>query len=246
MNNLKEFNIANDPETTAKELEELAKSKDEHIKAAVALNTNANQGTLLSLVGSGSDYILDNLLLNPVKFNGNNFQLDYCKHTKLRLIKEEDAPFLLSLRLNETLNKHLSKVDNNLTNQIEWIKHYKIREQERLEFYFIITSQDNQPLGTVRLYDFQGSSFCWGSWIIKEKSPTFTAIESALSIYEFAFNVLSFKSSHFDVRKDNTKVIKFHKNFGAKETSEDINNFYFKITKEDYEIKREKYKKFFK
>ena len=64
MNNLKEFNIANDPETTTKDLEELAKSKDEHIKAAVALNTNANQETLLSLVGSGSDYILDNLLLN--------------------------------------------------------------------------------------------------------------------------------------------------------------------------------------
>lgn len=241
----KEFNRANDPETNSEELEKLAKSKDEHIRAAVAFNTNSNQKTLLSLVGDKSDYVFDNLLQNKTKFDGNNFEVQVCKHTKMRLIREIDAEFVLSLRLNSQLNKYLSPVENDLNKQLDWIKQYKIREESRLEFYFIITSLDNESLGTVRLYDFQESSFCWGSWMIHKNASSFTAIESALTIYEIAYYLLGFSSSHFDVRKLNDKVIKFHKGFGAKVVSDDIDNFYFTITKEDYENTKRKYKKFF-
>jgi RimJ/RimL family protein N-acetyltransferase len=241
---MNDFNLANDPQTDCAILEELAKHQDEHIRASIALNTNANDNTLLSLVGDGSEYVRENLLLNSKQFNTKNFTIQYSQHIKLKLVDIIDAEFILSLRVDENLNKHLSRVENNLENQIEWIKHYKIREKARLEFYFIIQSLTNENLGAVRIYDFEANSFCWGSWMIKRDAPNIASIESALSVYEFAFNKLGFEKSHFDVRKENEKVLNFHKRFGAKIVSEDELNYYFEFQKETYYKTKEKYKKF--
>ena len=87
-------------------------------------------------------------------------------------------------------------------------------------------------------------SFCWGCWIIKDGAPKTTAIESALQIYELGFKKLNFDMAHFDVRKDNKKVIAFHKRFGAKIVDEDELNYYFYFFKKDYEKIRIKYEKF--
>lgn len=174
-----------------------------------------------------------------------NHEINRCKHTKLRLVKDDDAEFILSLRRNKNLNNFLSPVDNDITKQREWLSRYKEREKNRTEFYFIITSLDNVLLGTVRLYDFKGDSFSWGSWIVSQTAPTYTAIESALLIYEFAFFQLGFKYSHFDVRKENVRVVKFHNSFGAQVVSSNTCNFYFKISQNDYIKARKKYHKFF-
>ena len=64
-------------------------------------------------------------------------------NTVLRLVVEEDAQFILQLRLDESLNRFLSKVDSNQDEQREWIKRYKCREREKLEYYFIIESRDS-------------------------------------------------------------------------------------------------------
>lgn len=239
-----EFIRANNPETSKDLLDNLSKSIDEHIRAAVAINSNTSDKTLLRLVGDESDYVKDNLLNNKNKFMHKDYSVKYCNNTKLDLVREKDASFILSLRLDENLNKHLSVVDNNIEKQVEWIKHYKIREESRLEFYFIIKSLDDEDLGAVRIYDFKGSSFCWGSWMIKKNAPNVTSIESALTIYEFAFNDLGFKQSHFDVRKGNEKVIEFHKRFGARIISEDELNYYFILEQSDYNESRTRYKKF--
>jgi HEPN domain-containing protein/RimJ/RimL family protein N-acetyltransferase len=166
------------------------------------------------------------------------------KSIKLRLIEIKDAEFILSLRLDSNLNKHLSSVNNDLNAQIDWIKKYKEREIEKEEYYFIIESLSGEPYGTVRLYDFRDNSFCWGSWIIKPNSPSIVSIQSTLLVYQFAFYTLHFEKSHFDVRKENLKVIDFHKRMGGKIVSEDELNYYFEYLKEDYEKAREKYKKF--
>lgn len=41
---------------------------------------------------------------------------------KLRLVEIEDAEFILSLRLDNNLNKHFSSVNNDLNEQIRWIE----------------------------------------------------------------------------------------------------------------------------
>ena len=67
----------------------------------------------------------------------------------------------LDLRLDNRLNQFMSRVDNDLNKQIEWIRDYKKRPEE---FYFIIESKNKEDYGTIRVYDIKGDSFCWGSW----------------------------------------------------------------------------------
>jgi len=166
------------------------------------------------------------------------------KNIIMRTVDTDDAEFVYTLRSNQEKTKYLSKVDATVESQREWIKKYKEREAKKEEFYFIIESKEKKPLGLVRMYDFKGDSFCWGSWIIKDDAPKTTAIESALQIYEFAFKELGFEQSHFDVRKENTKVIAFHKRFGAKIVDENEIDYFFNFTRNDYEKSRQKYKRY--
>jgi len=166
------------------------------------------------------------------------------KNIKLRTANINDAEFLYTMRQNQYKTKYLSKVTGTVESQKEWIRNYKQREEEKKEFYFVIESKDEEKLGLVRMYDFQGDSFCWGSWLIKEDAPKTTAIESALQIYEFGFYKLGFQKSHFDVRKGNDKVIAFHQRFGAKIVDEDELDYFFNFEKSEYEITKEKYKRY--
>ena len=128
-----------------------------------------------------------------------NIQLK-SKNVNLRLVEESDAQFILELRLNDSLNRYLSTVDDNLSKQIKWINNYKKRETQKEEFYFIIENKKNELIGSVRLYDFLENSFSWGSWILNNKKSPTSAIESALLVYQFGFNDLSFQKSHFEMR----------------------------------------------
>ena len=166
------------------------------------------------------------------------------KNIQLRTVEVLDAEFIFQMRQDNNKTKYLSKVTGSVESQKEWIKNYKQREYEQKEFYFVIESKDKEKLGLVRMYDFQNESFCWGSWLIKENAPTTTAIESALQIYEFAFYKLNFSKSHFEVQKGNDKVIAFHQRFGASIIDEDEKEFFFNFEKTDYEITKEKYKRY--
>lgn len=164
------------------------------------------------------------------------------KTISLRLVEPSDANFILKLRLDKRYNSFISAVKNDVESQRSWIINYKKDEAEKRQFYFIIERNDGTPCGTVRVYDLKSDSFCWGSWILNEDKTRYAAIESALLVYQFGFDKLGFKKSHFEVMKENVKVIEFHKKFGAKISSEDENNTYFQITKEDVARTLEKFK----
>jgi RimJ/RimL family protein N-acetyltransferase len=151
---------------------------------------------------------------------------------RLRLIEESDAEFVLGLRLDERYNQFLSSVSPDLQTQKNWIERYKGEENDGKQFYFIIERIDGVPCGTVRVYDLKEDSFCWGSWILNENKTRYAALESAFLVYEFGFNKLGFKKSHFDVRKGNEKVISFHEKMGAARISSDSENIYFEITED--------------
>lgn len=166
------------------------------------------------------------------------------KNIDMRTIETKDADFIFEMRQNEKKTKYLSKIEGTIENQKQWILNYKIREQASKEFYFIIESKGRVPLGLIRIYDLKEKSFCWGSWLIKENAPQATAIESALLIYEFGFYTLGFLQSHFDVRKENFKVIAFHQRFGATIINENELDFFFSYDKENYEKIKKKYIKY--
>ncbi|MDE6958068.1 N-acetyltransferase [Helicobacter apodemus] len=163
------------------------------------------------------------------------------KHIALRLVQLSDAAFIYALR-NDKKARFLTQIIGGVQAQEQWIVEYKKREALGQEFYFII--QGGESLGTIRIYDLKEDSFCWGSWIIKDSSPSYVAIESALCIYEFAFNTLGFRQSHFDVRKNNVKVVAFHQRCKARIVREDSKNYYFNFSKEDFASMQRHYAKY--
>lgn len=163
------------------------------------------------------------------------------KTIQMRLVEENDAEFILKLRLDERYNQFLSDVNPDVQAQIDWIRKYKDDEKIKKQFYFIIERLDGKPCGTVRIYDLHKDSFCWGSWILNEDKTRFAAIESALLVYKFGFDELGFVKSHFDVRKGNERVISFHLKMGAQQTGEDELNYYFEITKEAVNVVRDRF-----
>ncbi len=163
--------------------------------------------------------------------------------TRLRLATVADAAFIHALRRDEDRTRFLSAVGPEVQAQADWLAAYKLREAKGGEYYFVI-EHGTTPAGTVRLYDYRGDSFSWGSWIIAAGTPPAVAMESALLVYEFAFGELGFRRCHFQVRKGNERVIAFHKRFGAVETGGDDASLDFAYAREGYEAVRARYEKF--
>lgn len=162
------------------------------------------------------------------------------RNITLRDIEIDDATFVLGLRLDAIKSKFINPVEPDLQKQIDYIKSYKASGNS---WYFIIEDKHGEALGTVRIYDIQADSFCWGSWIVKDGAVASTALESALLIYEYAFNTLCFKKSHFSVNKENFRVLAFHERMGATRTSENEAEYFYHYNKESYEAIRPKYQK---
>ena len=160
------------------------------------------------------------------------------KNIDFRRVVVSDAEFILSLRVDPLLSKNLSVVENNLEKQRGWIFE---NEKNSSEWYFIIQNKNSQPVGTVRIYDVKGDSFCWGSWIVKPEARIYASFESAVLLYNYAFFTLGFEQSHFDVRRENKSVVNFHLKMGAKIVKEDELNFYFVFKKESYQKKMEEH-----
>lgn len=170
--------------------------------------------------------------------------LRLCKHVGLRLARPADAGFILALRLDESRNRYLSPVSDDLAAQQRWLEQYVEREQAGLERYYVILDKDDRDIGVVRLYDYRGDSFAWGSWVLQADAPNYAAIETAVSIYELGFGVLGFKRSHFEVMHGNQRVIDFHLFFGARKTTRDDEQQQFELTLADYLAGRKRYRRF--
>lgn len=163
------------------------------------------------------------------------------KSINLRSIDVADAAFVLSLRLDQEKSKFINPVDNDLQKQVDYIK---ACQQQPNHWYFIIESKSGESLGTVRIYDIQSDSFCWGSWIVKNGAPAATAMESALLIYELGYGPLAFTKSHFDVKKGNLRVCAFHERMGAVKVAEDASQYFYHHNRETYLAIRPKYLKY--
>jgi RimJ/RimL family protein N-acetyltransferase len=163
------------------------------------------------------------------------------KTIHLRLIEPSDAEFVLRLRTDKRYNQFLSSISPDLEAQRQWIVNYKQDENNRKQFYFIIKRNDGVPCGTIRIYDLRDGSFSWGSWILNEDKTRYAALESAFLIYEFGFKELGFTKAHFEVIRENDRVIAFHEKMGAIVTDEDDLNVYFQITQQSVAASKNKF-----
>jgi RimJ/RimL family protein N-acetyltransferase len=152
-----------------------------------------------------------------------------------------DADFILALRTDDQKSRYLSSTANDLEKQKQWLNDYAKFEDQA---YFIIESLSDELLGTVRLYDPRENSFCWGSWILIQGAPKSAAIESALMVYSYALDHLGFSGAHFDVRKGNEHVWRFHERFGAQRVAESVVDYFYEINAEKIRGALSKYKKY--
>jgi len=152
-----------------------------------------------------------------------------------------DAEFILSLRSDSNKSRYLSQTSSEFSTQVAWLNDYAEKTDQA---YFIIESKDGEKLGTIRIYDAKNDSFCWGSWILKDGAHQSAAIESTLMVYSYAIYHLGFRKSHFDVRKGNESVWRFHERFGATRTGETPMDYLYQIELKNIEIAIERYKKF--
>lgn len=161
----------------------------------------------------------------------------YRTHLRLVNADPQDAAYICTLRDDPLLNRHLNRSPSDAGAQLDWLKAYKAREAAGQEYYFVIVN-DGADHGVVRMYDFRElegrRSFCWGSWIIPRPKVAGLATYSALLIYEVGFEALGFGQCHFDVRRGNTGVIRFHEAAGAHRTGGDEADLFFRFYPEDY------------
>lgn len=153
------------------------------------------------------------------------------KYVCIRDVELDDAEFILSLRCDKTKAKYLHKTEYNILKQQEYIKNYQTKKDE---WYFIIERRNSQKIGTCRIYDLKKDSFCIGSWLMINGCSPLEVMEGEYLSKMFAFNKTGFTKFHFDVRKENKKVIHYHKMMGAKQVGETELDYLFECTKSDY------------
>ena len=161
---------------------------------------------------------------------------------KLRHVIISDAEFILSLRLDEAKNKHLSNTPSEVAKQKDWLEKYFASANQ---VYFIIEELAGEPIGTVRLHDPQGTSVHVGSWILKPGARVQASIESALLYSEFGFSCLGFRYAHFNVRKGNESVWEFFQEcFGASLKGETDTEWLYVLSYEKYQEARVRYARY--
>lgn len=153
----------------------------------------------------------------------------------LRLIQPEDAGYVHGLRTNSDLNRHLSQVRGTAQNQRAWIEAYKAREAAGEEFYYIIEQHGGIRCGTVRLYNIEGDSFTWGSWILDESKPRKAALESAALSFQIGFERLGLRQASIDVRAENTHATAFYRRFGMREAGINDQEIFFELSTEQFQ-----------
>ncbi len=156
---------------------------------------------------------------------------------RLRFVDESDAAFILKLRSNPLLSKHLSATSNILEDQISWINKYKTRERSGTEYYYIYTEGDRRR-GLYRLYSINKVSFTIGSWLFEPSKEFKTPMIIDLLMGDLGFLHLKKPIMLFDVRKDNKRVIRYHNIKKPLLYNEDNQNNYYLIQAKDWHLSR--------
>jgi len=148
---------------------------------------------------------------------------------RLRNAGVDDAAFIVALRTDEKKRRYISATSARIDRQREWLARYAADDTQA---YFIVETAGGDPMGTVRLYDPQGDSFCFGSWVMRPGAPAGCAIESVLLLYHYALDELGFSRSRFSVRKANRSVWHFMESFGGRRVAEDDLDYHYETDRE--------------
>lgn len=163
----------------------------------------------------------------------------------VRLVKEEDAEFIVALRTNPIKARYISATSNSVSDQKSWIKNYKEREAAGTDYYFIYSYQ-GKLAGVNRIYEIEGNHFIHGSWIFSDEVPPYSALAAGIIAREIAFETLGLEEEidTAGVHKDNQGVLQYIRALGAEFTGTRIypmGEYYTsKLTKETFNENKHK------
>jgi RimJ/RimL family protein N-acetyltransferase len=167
----------------------------------------------------------------------------------VRLVNEDDAEFIVQLRTDPKLSKYIHSTDNDINKQREWIRGYKDREAQGLEYYFIFCAR-GEKLCLCRIYSIkENGTYTFGSWIASPKAHMEESVASIIITNEIAFEdlKLTYADLYDGVHESNTQVYKFDKMLGANFTSSimDVKGKYYigELTKESFYKSADKLKR---
>jgi hypothetical protein len=160
-----------------------------------------------------------------------------------RLVDETDSEFIVSLRAMEKLSRFLHPTESNVNNQIEWIREYKRREADGLDYYYIFEDDLQRRLGLSRIYNIHDDDVTIGSWIFRPDAFLGTSILGDIIVKEIAFRDLKKNTCLFDVRKGNIHVINYHMTYHPKRIGEDDLNYYFELDRQSFDQGKKRYLK---
>ncbi len=146
----------------------------------------------------------------PLNFHGEKYGLTY------RLVNEDDADFIVKLRTDPEKSKYISSTDGSVENQKEWIRQYKARERDGLDYYFIFYL-GSTPAGVTRIYDIEDKHFIHGSWVFANNVPPFCSLAAAIIAREIAYDTLGLDEEidTSGIHVDNQGVLQVSKMMGV-------------------------------
>lgn len=145
-----------------------------------------------------------------------NFELDrYGLH--VRLVREEDAEFIVKLRTNEHNSRYIHDTVADVAQQEEWLRAYKQRESEGNEYYFVFEA-NGEPQGVYRIYNRHEEWCVTGSWVFKQDAERNSALKALIITHEIVFDVLGHTYVHDvdGINENNQGVINAMKSIGGK------------------------------
>jgi RimJ/RimL family protein N-acetyltransferase len=131
----------------------------------------------------------------------------------LRPVELDDAEFIVALRTSDPERvRYLHPIPPDPEQQRRWLRSYFERQND---YYFVVENRDSRDRhGLVSIYNVDPvlQTGEWGRWILRPGS--FAAVESALLVYQVAFEYLQLRSIYCITVIDNLPVISFHDSCG--------------------------------
>lgn len=132
------------------------------------------------------------------------------KYVYLMSATIEDAEFTLSLRQNPILTRFLPKLNITLEQQRTWIA----SQREKMDdYFFVVRTNNNEPIGTVSIYDIQDASSESGRLALVGDPIQNT--EASLLLFRFAFDILGLERVTGYIIDGNKRAERFNKQFGC-------------------------------
>ncbi len=127
----------------------------------------------------------------------------------LRPVEIKDAEFLLNLRRDGEKCKYLHNVDNDLEQEVQWIREQRLCPND---YFFVVEDTKNKAIGMIgfKVKSEEIGEVCrWVSY-----GDSIQNIETNLLICDFGFNVLGVKKFEGEIVAENKEMISLQKKFG--------------------------------